>query len=132
MAIKRIDLSWIVISDFNKSKNFFENTLGLELNEIHEQFGWAEFKGAQGGCLLGIAKNNEESSIKDEVQCKLKPGANAVVTFTVDNMDETLLELKKKGVSFIGDMIQIPNGPRMIYFSDPDGNLFQLTEDHAQ
>jgi catechol 2,3-dioxygenase-like lactoylglutathione lyase family enzyme len=123
MAIKRIDLSWIVVADFNKSQDFFKNVLGLDLHESNEKFGWAEFRGTKGGCLLGVAKSSEYDP------CKLKPGSNAIMTFSVDNLNETMAEFKGKGVSFVGDVLEIPNGPKMIYFKDLDGNLFQLVEE---
>lgn len=122
MAIKKIELAWITVSDFNKSKDFFKNTLNLNMHEYHDLFGWAEFKGPDGGCLLGMAKSC------DNDPCNLKPGANAIVTFTVDNLDQTMAELKSKGVEFVGDVLVIPNGPKMIYFKDLDGNVFQLVE----
>lgn len=123
MAIKRIDLSWIVVSDFNKSKDFFKNVLNLDLLESNEQFGWAELKGKAGGCLLGLARYSADDPFD------VKPGANAVMTFTVDNLNETMSEFKAKGVSFIGDVIEVPNGPKMVSFKDLDGNLFQLVEE---
>jgi len=83
MTVKKIGLAWIAVSDFKKSNDFFKNVLNLDLCESNEQFGWAEFKGADAGCLLGVAKSC------DQDPCDIKPGANAVVTFTVDNLDQS-------------------------------------------
>ncbi|KKQ32317.1 MAG: hypothetical protein US49_C0010G0017 [candidate division TM6 bacterium GW2011_GWF2_37_49] len=123
MTVKKIGLAWIAVSDFKKSNDFFKNVLNLDLCESNEQFGWAEFKGADAGCLLGVAKSC------DQDPCDIKPGANAVVTFTVDNLDQSIAELKNKGVEFVGDVFVVPNGPKMIYFKDLDGNVFQLVEE---
>lgn len=121
MAIKKIELSWIVVSDIHRSKDFFKNTLGLNLNEYSEDFGWAELQGKEGGSLIGLAQHNKDYSVP--------VGSNAIMTFTVDNIEKSISELKNKGIVFIGDIIEVPNGPKMISFNDPDGNLFQLVEE---
>lgn len=121
MAIKQINLSWIIVSDIHRSREFFKNTLGLNLNEFSDTVGWAELQGRCGGSLIGLAQY--------DAQYASKAGSNAVITFTVDNIEKTIEELKEKGVVFIGDIITIPNGPKMISFNDPDGNHFQLVEE---
>ena len=123
MTVKKIGLAWITVSDFNKSKDFFKNVLNLDIHEYQDLYGWAEFKGSNEGCLLGVAKSC------DQDPCNLKPGANAIVTFTVDNLDQSMAELKGKGVVFVGDVMVVPNGPKMIYFKDLDGNVFQLVQE---
>lgn len=120
MAIKKIDLCWVVTSDLAKSKQFFTDTLGLKLTEIDEKFGWLELQGKDGGMLLGVGKATPESGYS--------AGKNAVVTFTVDNFDQTVQELGKKGISFFGE-INVPGVPRMINFKDHDGNLYQLVSE---
>lgn len=42
MVINGIDLSWITVSDLKKSIDFFTKNLGMEVRDLHEQFGWAE------------------------------------------------------------------------------------------
>ena len=120
MAIKRIDLCWICVSDLKEAQKFFVDTLGLEVNEYDEKYNWLEVKAQQGGALLGIAKGDKNCPV----------GTNAVVAFTVDNFDETMNSLMKKGITFNGEVIQAPGVPRMIFFTDKDGNNFQLVEDH--
>lgn len=121
MAIKRIDLCWISGSDMKEAHKFFVDILGLTVNEYHEEYNWLEVKGPDGGALLGICKGDKN----------YPAGSNAVVAFTVDNFDETMDTLKQKGVTFIGEVIQAPGVPRMISFTDKDGNNFQIVEEHS-
>jgi|WetSurMetagenome_2_1015567.scaffolds.fasta_scaffold917940_1 hypothetical protein len=53
MAIKRVGLSWISISDRERAHSFFTKTLGLTIVEDHPEFGWMEIRGMQGGPVLG-------------------------------------------------------------------------------
>lgn len=119
MKIKGIELSWITVSDIKKAIKFYTEVVGLKLCEFQEEFGWAELSGPE-GARLGIA---QASSHMDE-----KPGSNAVVTITVDNIDKTCHELKSKNVRLIGDILEVPGQVKMQTFRDADGNTFQMCE----
>jgi predicted enzyme related to lactoylglutathione lyase len=121
MAIKRIGLSWIGVNDTNKSKDFFVNTLGLNIFEEQAEFGWLELQAADKNQILGVGRANSNDG--------MPAGVNAVVTFVSDNYDQTKQELTKKGVTFFGEIANIPGVPRMVCFKDPDGNVFQLVEE---
>lgn len=115
-----MELSWIVVSDLKKAKRFYTEVLGMQMHESCEEFGWLEVQGKQGGALLGLAQASDQED--------LKAGSNAVVAITVSDLNESIDELKKKGVRFIGEVIEIPGQVKMISFSDEDGNRFQLVE----
>lgn len=119
MKIKGSFLSWIVVKDLKKSKKFFEE-IGLKSGQCAEEFGWLEFSGHEGGASLGIAAESDKSEIP--------VGSNAVVTFTVENIEEAVKELKKKGVKLLGDIMEVPGHVKLQSFCDPDGNHFQLAE----
>jgi predicted enzyme related to lactoylglutathione lyase len=69
-----LDLAWIVVKDLKKAVKFYTETVGLKLLELHEEFGWAELQGPDGGARLGIGVENDKDPIK--------AGTNACVTFT--------------------------------------------------
>lgn len=121
MSLKNSNLAWITVSDFKKAKDFFSNVLGLTLKEEHEQYQWMEFLTREGEYRLGVGCNFSENS-------PVKAGNNAVVTFTVDDITATKAELEKKGVQFIGTIMEVPGHVKLALFSDPDGNKFQLVE----
>ncbi|MBA2728269.1 MAG: VOC family protein [Parachlamydiaceae bacterium] len=118
--VKAIQLSWIVVTDLKASIKFYQDVVGLKLTQNSEEFGWAEMSGMDGGALLGIAQSNDEEEVK--------PGQNAVVTFTVENLDTAKADMAKKGVTFIGNIIEVPGHVRMQTFKDKDDNRFQIVE----
>lgn len=118
--IEKMELSWIVVEDIEKAVKFYTETVGLQLKEFSKEFGWAELSGNKGGCLLGLAQANPKEQVL--------PGENAVVTLTVSNLDEAKKELSKKDVTFLGDILEVPNVVRLQLFVDKDGNKLQLVQ----
>ena len=120
MNIKKIELIWITVGNFERSKHFFTNTLGLKVSCATPEYNWLELQGIEGGTLLGVGTAHKDSTIK--------PGMNAVVSMTVDDIVAAKKELEDKGVTFVGDIIEIPGHVKMAQFTDPDGNNFQLVQ----
>ncbi len=121
MAIKSMDLAWICTSDIKKAQQFFIETLGLKEMNFAPEYGWLEVQGKKGGFGMGIGQANPKDPLG-------KPGMNAVMTFTVDNIEESIKELTNKGVKFVDEIVEVPGHVKMISFVDGDGNLFQLCE----
>jgi predicted enzyme related to lactoylglutathione lyase len=124
MAIKKIGLSWVGTNDISKAKSFFVDMLGLKVFDEQEKYGWLELKAPQGDQILGICTANPDAG--------MPAGVNAVVTFVVDNYDQTKKEFAEKGLFFGEEIAGNPEVPRMICFTDLDGNLFQLVEEHKE
>lgn len=118
--IKSQDLSWIVVSDIKKAKDFFTKTIGLKELKFAQEFGWAELGGENGGAIIGLA---EEGPMMET-----KPGSNAVITLTVDNLEKTIQAYQKAGVELIGETMEVPGHVKLQLFKDLDGNLFQIVE----
>ena len=126
MQNKGNQLSWIVVKDLKKAVKFFTETLGLELLVYDESCdGWAELgsKSAKDSARLGIASESKETK-----EFNMHPGQNAIVCFTVDNLEKSRLELMQKGVTLLGDIVEVPGEVKMQLIRDPDGNLFHITE----
>ena|SRR5438105_4302237 len=119
MAIKGIGLGWIVVKDFAQSRDFFKK-LGLTLKSEAEEYKWAEFSGPE-GALLGLCEESPETG-------DLKAGSNAVLTITVDDIVKTKAAFEKLGVTFVGDIIEVPGHVKMASFVDLDGNMFQIVQ----
>jgi len=116
MKNKGTYLSWIVVDDFEESIDFFTNVVGLKLLEKSPEYKWAELRGEE-GAILGICGCNEQ----------MKSGKNAVVTFTVDDIDQAKAEMISKGATMIGDIIEVPGHVKMQTFSS-QGNEFQIVQ----
>lgn len=124
MQAKTIGLAWIIVKDLKKAVNFYTETAGLKLLEMNEEWGWAELEGHEGeGMRLGIAQQNPKG------QDPVEPGQNAVLTFTVDNLDHAVKELQKKGAALVGSIETVPGHVKMQSVRDTEGNLFQLVQD---
>lgn len=123
MKTKSLGLAWIVVKDFKKAVKFYTEVVGLQLKEMHEEWGWAELGGHDSnGALLGIAVENPQA------QSPIGPGQNAVLTFTVANLETAIAEMKKQKASIIGNEEVIPGHVKMQTVKDADGNIFQMVE----
>lgn len=119
MVAKASYLSWIIVNNIDESRKFFKN-LGLEELSYDPRFKWAEFRGKAGGALIGVA---QKSDMDPE-----PAGGNAVITFSVDDLDQAKKELSSKGVKMLGDVLEVPGHVKMQTFADKDGNRFQIVE----
>jgi predicted enzyme related to lactoylglutathione lyase len=120
MKPKSCELSWIVVNDLNQAKKFYTEVLGFKLLNEALEWNWLELQGHEGGMKLGIAGKDPH--------CPILPGQNAIVTIVVDNIEEAIKELKKKNVTLVGDIQEVPGHVKMQSFIDQDHNNFQLVE----
>lgn len=120
MTVKKIDMTWIVVKDVKAAVKYYTDVVGLKLMEYHEDYGWAELQGYEGGSRFGIAQVNPQEPVQ--------PGQNAVVTFTVGNVEQAKEEMVKKGAKCEGEIIEIPGHVKMQTVIDSDGNRFQVCE----
>lgn len=123
MVAKSIGLAWILVKDFKKAVKFYTEVAGLKLIEMNEEWGWAELEGHDGGGMrLGIAQDNPQC------QGPTKPGQNAVITFTVDNIEKEIKHMQKQGATLIGNIEVVPGHVKMQSVKDAEGNVFQIVE----
>jgi len=112
------------VDDLQKAKQFYSQTLGIEVSEMPE------------GLELHLAGNNK---VFVYPKPNHTPATFTVLNFPVDSVDETLDELEKRGVRF--EHYDEPNlktddkgvyrgpGPEIAWFKDPAGNILSvLTE----
>ncbi len=118
------------VDDLQKAKEFYGQTLGLEVNETPEGLG-LNFKG--GGQVFIYSKPDHA------------PASFTILNFQVDKIDEAVEELSQRGVSFErygGDMEQDTKGifrgaesgqgPNIAWFTDPAGNVLSVLEGDGQ
>ena len=51
------------------------------------------------------------------------------VMFTVDDIDETLARLRKRGAQLVGEVVQYEDSYRLCYIRGPEGLLIGLAEE---
>ncbi len=110
-------------NDIPKAKEFYGQTLGLKVSESN---GLLTLHLADGNNVLIYPKPNHT------------PAAFTVLNFPVEDVDQAVDELTKRGVRFeIYDLPNIKtdkkgimrgNGPTIAWFKDPAGNILSVLE----
>ena len=108
-------------NDIAKSKEFFDQTLGVE---VTEENGMLTLHLAGGGNVLIYPKDNHE------------PATFTVLNFPVDDIDQAVDKLTKAGIAFeryegMGQDergIMRGQGPAIAWFKDPAGNILSVLE----
>jgi predicted enzyme related to lactoylglutathione lyase len=110
-------------NDIEKAKEFYGRTLGLKVSESN---GLLTLHLAGGNNVLIYPKPNHT------------PAKFTVLNFPVDDVDQAVDELTKRGVCFeIYDLpdlktdkkgIMRGNGPTIAWFKDPAGNILSVIE----
>ena len=142
MTIKRMDNVGIVVESLDTAISFFTE-LGLKLE------GRATVEGEWAGRVTGLGTQRVEIAMmvtpdghsRLEISRFLTPPVvadhrNAPVNafgylrvmFTVDNIDETLARLLKRGVQLVGEVVQYEDSYRLCYIRGPEGLLIGLAE----
>lgn len=125
MKIKSLGLIWISVKNFDQSLQFYTQNLGMRLVERNDEYGWAELEANDNtGMRLGIARCAENNKADDQIA----PGSNSIVTFTVDNIQQAIAELKQTKTRLLGSLQEIPGHVKLQMAVDPDGNHFQIVE----
>lgn len=144
MAIKRMDNMGIVVEDLEGTIEFFRE-LGLELE------GRAVVEGEWAGRVTGLGDQRVEIAMmrtpdghgRLELSHFLEPPVvadhrnapvNALgylrVMFAVDDIDETLARLSKRGAQLVSsEVVEYQDAYRLCYIRGPDGLLIGLSEE---
>lgn len=82
--------------------------------------------------LLGDGKPNAKKKYADLSE-SLKDAGYHHYCINVPSVDETLAELRRRGVTVIGEPFDLPaNGRRLGFCSDPWGNIIELSQPMAK
>ncbi|QNL49410.1 VOC family protein [Olivibacter sp. SDN3] len=115
-------LSGFSVDDTEKARKFYEEVLGLDVRE-----------GAMGILELHIQDSNPIIVYPKEDHV---PATYTILNFPVNDVEETVDELTKKGVTFERYDGEIATdekgicrgggGPTIAWFKDPAGNIFSV------
>ena len=143
MALKRMDNKGIVVEDLEEAIDFFRE-LGLDLE------GRATIEGEWAGRVTGLGDQRVEIAMmctpdghsRLELSRFLTPPVvadhrNAPVNvlgylrvmFTVDDIDDTLERLRKRGAQLVGEVVQYKDAYRLCYIRGPEGLLIGLAQE---
>lgn len=116
---KQFDLVWIPVVDYDRAKSFYKNDLEFELVLEDEISKWAEFQISPGA--------------KMAIHHMKVTNANPIgaLVLEVENLEKSELWLKAKGIK-LSDKEEIPGLVKLASFTDPDGNVIQLSQALAE
>src|SRR5436309_4590999 len=142
MALKRMDNIGIVVDDLDGTIDFFRE-LGLKLE------GRATIEGEWAGRVTGLADQRVEIAmmrtpdghgrlelsrfltppvVADHRNAPVHALAYLRVMFAVDDIDEMLERLRKRGAQLVGGVVQYKVAYRLCYVRVPEGLLMGLAE----
>lgn len=143
--LRRMDNVGIVVESLDEAISFFiELELGLKLE------GRAMVEGEWAGRVTGLGNQQVEIAMmvtpdghsRLELSRFLAPPivadhrnapVNALgylrVMFAVEDIDETLVRLQKKGAKLVGEVVQYENSYRLCYIRGPEGLLIGLAQE---
>ncbi|MEQ8478790.1 VOC family protein [Fulvivirga sp.] len=125
--LKKIHHIAIICSDYEKSKAFYTEILGLEV--IQEAY-----RKERDSYKLDLSLNGqyvvELFSFPNPPQRPTQPEATGLrhLAFEVENIEEVAAHLKSKGVETERIRIDAHTGKKFLFFSDPDGLPLELYE----
>ena len=142
MALKRMDNMGIVVESLDTAIAFFTE-LGMTLEGRATIEGdWAErvtglrpmrveiamMRTPDGHSRLEISRFLTPPAVSDHRNAPVNALGYLRVMFAVDDIDETLARLQKRGAQLVGDVVQYENAYRLCYIRGPEGLLIGLAE----
>jgi catechol 2,3-dioxygenase-like lactoylglutathione lyase family enzyme len=143
MALRRMDNVGIVVESLDAAISFFAE-LGLRLE------GRAIVEGEWAGRVTGLGTQRVEIAmlvtpdghsrlelsrfftppvVADHRNAPVNALGYLRVMFTVDDIDETLTRLRKRGAQLVGEVVQYEEAYRLCYIRGPEGLLIGLAEE---
>lgn len=126
MKLSKIHHLAIIVSDYEKSKDFYVNMLGLEIirENYRQERGDYKLDLQLDGCELEIFSG------KGNPKRPSYPEAYGLrhLAFAVTNIEEVITELKAMGIETEDVRTDEITGKKMTFFFDPDGLPLELHE----
>ena len=119
----------LLVKDYKKCFKFYSEKLGLEPTWGDEEGCYASFKVAEGiegfaifvSDFMAPAVGNADKA--QPTDCREK----SMVSFEVENVDETYQTFLTKGIEFINQPTDMPDwGMRVVHLRDPEDNLIEF------
>jgi catechol 2,3-dioxygenase-like lactoylglutathione lyase family enzyme len=143
MAVKRMDNVGIVVQDIDAAIAFFTE-LGLNLEgRAPIQGEWADgvtgladmrveiamMRTPDGHSRLELSRFLAPAVVADHRKAPVNALGYLRVMFTVDDIDDTLARLSKRGAELVGQVVQYQNSYRLCYIRGHEGILIGLAQE---
>jgi len=120
--IKGIEHVGIAAQDTATLADWYCGTLGFRIVSESDDAPPSYFVAAPDGTMLEIISANQAPRAEHEPR---DPGIRHIC-IGVDDFEGAVAELERKGVTFAGEVIDLPGGGNVVFFTDPEGNLLHL------
>ncbi|PNY80964.1 VOC family protein [Deinococcus koreensis] len=146
MSVKRMDNVGIVVEDLDAAIGFFTE-LGLHLEGRapvegdwadsvtglrHQRVEIAMMRTPDGHSRLELSRFLAPSVVADHRNAPVNALGYLRVMFTVEDIDETLARLVKRGAQLVGEVVQYQDTYRLCYIRGPEGILIGLAQELGQ
>src|SRR6201990_1698207 len=146
MTLKRMDNVGIVVEDLDAAIEFFTE-LGLDLEGRAPIEGdWAEgvtglrgmrveiamMRTPDGHCRIELSRFLAPPVVADHRAAPVNALGYLRVMFTVEDIDDTLARLGKRGATVVGKVVQYQDTYRLCYVRGPEGILLGLAQQLGQ
>lgn len=127
MNLSRIHHIAIIVSDYEASKDFYVNKLGFQI--VRENY-----RPERNDWKLDLKVNEttelEIFGVKNPPARVTRPEAAGLrhLAFFTDNIEETVAELKEKGIVTEPIRVDEFSGKKFTFFADPDGLPIEIHE----
>ena len=108
------------VADLDRAVTFYRDVMNFELVHRNDSLSWAKLSAGIPGVRIGLGVGRE-----------VKGSGNLSLNFGVRDIESARKQLEKRGVTFQGPTITIPQVVKLADFNDPDGNRIRLAEDLA-
>ncbi len=144
--IKRMDNVGIVVEDIDAAIDFFAE-LGLEIEgRAPVEGAWADgvtglrgmrveiamMRTPDGYGRIELSRFHAPPVVADHRIAPVNALGYLRVMFTVEDIDDTLLRLGKRGAKLVGEVVQYENIYRLCYIRGPEGILIGLAQQLGQ
>lgn len=126
--IQKAESIALFVHDLDNCTAFYRDTLALPLKGRVP--GLAAFD-LPGGLMLVLLSPQGAAEVlgTNASAVKVEGEPRGYVAVSVVDVDSTYAEFKARGVTFVQPPIDKPWGLRMAHFTDPEGNLWEITQD---
>lgn len=116
--------SGFAVKNVNEAREFYEGTLGLDVQELDQEHGVTMLKLAGGYDVLMY------------LSAEMTPASYTILNFEVDDIDAAVDQLSERGVGFERyegfqhdekGIVRGP-GPAIAWFKDPSGNVLSVLQ----
>src|SRR5512134_9675 len=143
MTVKRLDNVGIVVEDLDAAIRFFTE-LGLELEGRAPIEGdWADgvtglrgqrveiamMRAPDGHGRLELSRFLAPPVIADHRRAPVNALGYLRVMFAVEDIDDTLTRLRKRGAELVGSVVRYEDAYRLCYIRGPEGILIGLAQE---